>query len=90
MKNIINKVSPPSRVIGCTAKSLEAFQLVNSHKDGPMERVITDDIRWKAPKNGFVKINWSIAFADKSIRNMGIIVSMWLLEMVRERCWRLW
>jgi hypothetical protein len=55
------KVSPPYSVIGCAAKSLEAFQLANSRKDGSMERVITDDFIWKALKNGFIKINWHVA-----------------------------
>ena len=36
-----------------------------------MEKVITDDVRWEAPKNGFVKINWDSA-VDNSKRNMGI------------------
>jgi hypothetical protein len=51
------KVSPSSSVIGCASESSEAFQLANSQKDRPIERVNTKNVQWEAPKNDFVKIN---------------------------------
>jgi hypothetical protein len=80
------KVSPSSSVIGCASESSEAFQLANSQKDRPIERVNTKNVQWEAPKNDFVKINWDAAGAIVE----GRCVLVWLLEMVKERCWQLW
>lgn len=65
------KVSPSSIVIGCASESLKAFQLAKSRKNSSIERVNTNNVRWKGPMNDFVKINLNAAM-DKSRRKMGI------------------
>lgn len=70
-----NKVSPYTTVIGCASKFFETFQLEKAQKYSVTERVNKSDLRCKAPKNGFVKINWDTV-VDKNRRKMyiGVVV----------------
>ena len=54
-----------------SSESLETYRQAYAQKDGMAERVTTKDLRWEAPKEHFVKVNWD-ASIDKNSRKMGV------------------
>ncbi|XP_059429095.1 uncharacterized protein LOC132162892 [Corylus avellana] len=56
-----NKINSTINVVGSAEESLEAYQEVNSRKNEVAKRRNSQDLRWEAPKNDFVKVNWDAA-----------------------------
>ena len=51
-----NKISSAITTVGSLGESLEVYQVANARK-GAATKTNTNDLRWEAPKNDFVKIN---------------------------------
>ena len=51
-------------VVMCAAESLVTYQAANSQRDEVATKVNTNDLKWEAPTNDFVKLNWD-ADVDK-------------------------
>jgi hypothetical protein len=64
-------VSPINVVVMNATHSLEAYKIANSQIKGVVVRENTKVLRWEAPKDDFVKVNWDAAM-DKHKRKMGI------------------
>ena len=59
----------------CVVDSLEAYQAANSQKDEVVTKVNTIDLKWEAPNNNFVKVNWDFAVDINRMKiGIGMIV----------------
>lgn len=70
-----NKINSSVTVIGGVVELLEAYQAVNSRKEGVVLKENIRDFRWEASNNDFVKVNWDAAVDECRGKN-GRWVSM--------------
>ena len=71
----MNKISLAIIVVDIVAKSLEAYKVANARKEGATTKTNSNDLKWEAPKNDFVKVNWDVSLDKNSMKiEVGIIV----------------
>jgi hypothetical protein len=69
-------------MVGSVAKSLKAYQVANARK-GVATKINSNDLRWEAPKNDFVKVNWDAAMDKNNIKmRMSVIVKNGMREVL--------
>jgi hypothetical protein len=70
-------------MVGSVAKSLKAYQVANARKEGVATKINSNDLRWEAPKNDFVKVNWDVAMDKNNIKmGMSVIVKNGMREVL--------